>query len=144
MLLETDDPGRFSPGSEMRTDTGMRLVVRSVSPYRDKGLVVGFEGFDDRSAAERLRGSILAVDPSSRRDLAPGEFWSEDLLGLRVVSPTGKTLGTVTGVELGEAQDRLVITTTDHREVQVPFVDALVGDPVGGRLVVDAPPGLFE
>ncbi len=58
----------------------------------------------------------------------------------------GADLGEVVGLELGAAQDRLVVTLTDGREVLVPFVEALVPevDVDGGRVVLDAPAGLLD
>lgn len=98
-LPETDDPARFTPGSTFTIDDGTVLVVTSVAPYRDRGLVLGFEGIGDRGAAERLRGMTLSISASDRRSLEPGEFWPEDLVGLAAVSPAGDPLGTVTGVD---------------------------------------------
>ena len=105
--------------------------------------MVGFEGVNDRDAAEELRGTILSVPAASRRELEEGEFWLEDLVGLEAVDPDGILLGTVTSIDFGDAQDRIVVTTAEGREVLVPFVSALVGDPVDGRLEIRDPGGLF-
>jgi 16S rRNA processing protein RimM len=144
VVPDTDDPGRFEVGASLRTTDGVDLVIASVAPYRDRGLILGFEGVGDRGAAERLRGSILTVDPALRRRLDDGEFWPQELIGLEAVSPSGEALGSVTAVDLGAAQDRLVVTTATGDEVLVPFVGDIVGDPAGGRIVIDAPQGLFE
>ena len=50
------------------------------------------------------------------------------------------------GLDVGAAQDRLRIRLTDGVEALVPFVEALVPevDIAGGRVVVDAPPGLLD
>lgn len=118
------------------------MVVVESRPYRDRGLIVRFEGVAGREAAEALRGTELFVD-SSALALDEGEFWPEDLIGLQVVDPSGAPLGEVAGVVPGP-QDRLVVATPDGRRVEVPFVADLVGDPEDGRIVVDAPPGLFD
>jgi len=52
-------------------------------------------------------------------------------------------LGQVTRVVVGMLQDRLVVTTPSGTEVEVPFVEEIVADPVGGRIVIDPPEGLF-
>ena len=67
----------------------------------------------------------------------------KDLIGLDARSPGGSLLGKVTSVEFGSAQNRLVVTTPDGVEVQVPFVDELVGDPEDGSLEIRDPGGLF-
>lgn len=142
-LPSTDDPDRFAVGSPLVTDRGLDLVIRASRPYRDRGLILAFEGIKDRNAAEELRGSLLTIALDDRRELGEDEFWTEDLVGLEVVDPDGMRLGEVVAVDLGAAQDRLVVRTDEGDDVLVPFVDEIVSDPVDGRLVVDAPAGLF-
>ena len=75
------------------------------------------------------------------------EGWYEhDLVDLAVVDPSGATLGTVTGLVVGTAQDLLEVRLTGGRDVLVPFVEAIVTevDTEAGRVVVDAPAGLFD
>ncbi len=143
MLPDSDDPARFAVGSNFLTETGADLVIAAVRPYRDKGLIVRFEGVRRRWQAETLRGRLLTVGFVDRRDLDVGEFWPDELAGLEAVTPEGTVLGTVDRLEFGPAQNRLVVVTAAGAEVQVPFVSALVGDPVDGRIVIDAPEGLF-
>jgi 16S rRNA processing protein RimM len=145
LVPESDAPDRFASGSRFVTDEDppRTLVVESSYPYRDRGLVVAFEGVSNRHQAEALRGVSLTIGVEERRSLEPGEFWPDDLVGLDAVDPAGASLGTVTDVEIA-GQDRLVVTTPDGRRVLVPFVADLVGDPAEGRIVIDAPPGLFD
>jgi 16S rRNA processing protein RimM len=131
-------------GAELLTDRGRSLVVRSASRYRDRGLIVGFEGVDDRDQAEALLGSMVTIAASSRRPLDDGEYWPDDLVGLAAVSPDGSTLGVVIAVDFGAGQDRLVVSTPAGAEVLVPFVDGLVGEPAGGRIEIRDPGGLFR
>ena len=58
----------------------------------------------------------------------------------------GNPFGEVTGLRTGVAQDQLVLRLTGGTEALVPFVEAIVPvvDVEGGRVVVDAPPGLLE
>lgn len=73
-------------------------------------------------------------------------FYEEELVGLAVTDPGGEPLGVVSGLNVGTAQDLLQVALTDGRTALVPFVTALVPvvDVVGGRVVVDAPPGLLD
>jgi len=58
---------------------------------------------------------------------------------------TARVGGTVTDLEPGVAQDRLVVTTPEGDDVAVPFVAALVPaiDPEAGTVTLDPPGGLF-
>lgn len=143
VLPDTDDLDRFAVGSSFVTDTGRTLVIASVKPYRDKGLLLHFEGVRSRIEAENLRGILLTVDADTRRDLEEDEFWPDDLTGLDAVAPDGSVLGIVDRIEFGPGQDRLVVKTPLGVEVEVPFVSAIVGDPANGQIVIDAPEGLF-
>jgi 16S rRNA processing protein RimM len=152
--LHTDEPERrLAVGTvidtEATTGTGVprALTVRSTRVHNGVWLVA-FEEVPDRTGAESLRGTRLVVDAA---DVLPGNdeedvFTEEQLRGLTVVDPAGTVLGSVGGLELGAAQDRLVILLPDGREAQVPFVTALVPevDLEAGRVVVDAPPGLLD
>jgi len=138
------EPSWFAPGAELGLDRGGTLRVAKARPHRDRGLVVAFEGVSDRAAAEALRGAVLTAAASARDGLEPGAWWPEDLVGLRAVGPDGEVLGEVTGVIVGDAQDRLEITTPAGRTVEIPFVDELVDDPAGDRIVLRPPEGLFD
>jgi len=152
--LHTDEPGRrLAVGTVIDTEatsgTGVprALTVRSTRVHNGVWLV-GFEEIPDRTGAESLRGTRLVVDAADVLPAADEDdvFTEEQLRGLAVVDPAGTVLGEVGGLELGAAQDRLVILLPDGREAQVPFVAALVPevDLEAGRVVVDAPPGLLD
>ena len=143
VVLETDDRSRFAPGSRLVSTEGTEFVVAGAHPYRDRGLVVAFEGVSDRTTAETLRGTVLWGDAADRRSLEPGEFWPDDLTGLVAVAPDGGVLGTVSGIDFGVGQDRLVVITPTGSTVLVPFVSALVGDPQDGKIEIRDPGGLF-
>ena len=60
------------------------------------------------------------------------------------IDGAGRHIGTVTGVVLGESQDRLVLRTDAGTSFEVPFVEPIVGEvhPSLGHVVVDPPEGL--
>lgn len=147
--VRTDDPdARFAVGSVLLTDpeTAGPLTVRSSRKHSGR-LIVRFAGVKDRDAAEELRGTQLLVDSADIAPLDdPDEFHDHQLIGLTVLTIDGETVGTVADV-LHHAQDILVVDAPDGGdEVLVPFVAALVPevDVVGGRLVIDPPPGLLD
>ena len=146
LVADTDHPGRFKPGAVFHASGSppRELVLRAVRRHHG-ALLASFEGVEDRNEAERLQGVVLTIDKEERRSLTEGEFWPDDLEGLAALSHDGRKIGTVTGVVLGEAQDRLVITTTDGRDFELPFVDELVGEvhPSGGFVVILPPDGIY-
>lgn len=142
----TDAPDRFVPGAVfgIEGDPDRALEVAAARDHSGR-LVVGFAGYADRTAAEQLRGLVLTIPTDARRPLEDGEYWPEELVGMVGLDPDGNRVGTITGIVLAEAQDRIVLTTDDGRTVEVPFVDELVGEvhPSGGFLVLRLPEGLL-
>lgn len=140
----SDDPDRFEAGSEFLTDDPAtdRVKLTGVQSHKE-GLLVTLDGIADRSAAERLRGVSLLIDPVQRRRLEDDEYWPDDLIGLAVVDTSGGTVGVVAEVIEGVSQDRLRVAAT-HAEFDVPFVADIVTavDIAAGRLVVNLPEGL--
>ena len=151
--VHTDDPeSRFVPGARFATEAAdgsgvpRELVLRSVRVHNGIWLLA-FEGIPDRTGAEGLRGTRLFVDTETVEDEAEEDAWYEDeLVGLAAVDPAGVQLGTVSGLEVGPAQDLLVLTLPGGGTAYVPFVAEIVPevDVEVGRVVIDAPPGLLE
>jgi 16S rRNA processing protein RimM len=142
--VRTDAPElRFAVGAVLRSERGPMTVETAV--WHSGRLLVRFAGVADRTAAEDLHGLELRIGVDERGEAGADAWWDEELIGLTVLAPDGEPLGVVADV-VHSAQELLAITTTDGREVLVPFVASLVPrvDVAGGRLVVDAPAGLFD
>ena len=60
-----------------------------------RGLVAKFLGTDDRSAAEKFKGLLVAVPRSSLPKNSEDEYYWSDLIGLQVVNLAGESLGVV-------------------------------------------------
>ena len=154
--IRTDDPdARFAPGAALLTDPPERgpLVVAGVR-WQNGRLMVAFEGVPDRTAAERLRETLLQVDA---RTLAPpedeDEFHDHVLRGMTADLVDGSRLGEVVDVLHLPHGDVLVVRRTDcdpgpagPPEVLVPFVRAMVPvvDVAHRRLEIDPPAGLLD
>ena len=139
----SDDPTRFTAGSVLERASGAALVVERSRPHRAR-LLVKFEGVDDRSAAEGLRGPLF-VRPSDLRELEEEQWWEHELVGLVAVDVAGTALGRVSEVMPGTAQDVLVVDSSSGERL-VPMVAAFIRavDPSAGIIVLDPPEGLFE
>src|SRR5690554_6045460 len=88
-----------------------------------KGIVARFPDVEDRDAAEALRGCEVYVPRSVLPPPAAGEFYWVDLEGLRVQTPEGVGLGTVSHMFATGANDVVVVNDgPDGRERMIPFV----------------------
>ncbi|HEX4489788.1 MAG TPA: ribosome maturation factor RimM [Acidimicrobiia bacterium] len=125
---------RFQPGSVLYITDEARTIA-TARRHQNRWLV-RFDGVDDRTAAEALRGALVTGDPLDASD--DGVLWVHELVGARVTDRAGTDLGTVTAVEANPAHDLLV---TDGG-VLIPIV--FVVEQAAGRVVVDLPDGLLE
>ena len=134
VVLTSDRLERVAPGSELYADD--RLVVVATSrPHRDRWLI-RFEGVDDRSGAEQLRGAVLTGEPLERPN-DDHRLWVGDVIGAEVRDRAGKVLGNVVAIETNPAHDLIVLD--DGTLVPAVFVV----DHTDG-LVVDLPAGLLD
>jgi 16S rRNA processing protein RimM len=147
--VRTDEPDRrLAPGTQLATSPAAAgpLTIEELRAHSGR-VLARFAGIPDRTAAEKLRGVYLEVeiDPAERPS-DPEEFYDHQLVGLAAVDPQGADLGEVTELVHLPGQDLLAVRTPDGREVLVPFVAAIVPavDVDAGRVVVDAPGGLFD
>lgn len=133
---------RFAAGAVVTT-AGRQLTVIGHS-WLNGVLLVSFDTFTDRTSAESLRGAELWAEGIAE-PTAADEFADLTLIGLDVVDPDGRALGTLVAVQHNPAQDLLVVRTPTGDRL-VPFVEALVPevDLANGRVVVNPIPGLLS
>jgi 16S rRNA processing protein RimM len=101
-----------------------------------KGAVARFEGVDDRTAAEALRGSLVEIDRAALPPLEDGEYYHADLIGLPCADRDGRVLGSVVAVENFGAGDLLEVAGEDGRRSLIPFEPG-IADLEDGRIVLD-------
>jgi 16S rRNA processing protein RimM len=146
--VRTDDPeGRLAPGATLRTDPAAAGPLTIADGRVHSGrLLLTFEGYADRTAAERLRGVLLVadVDPGERPE-DPDEYFDHQLVGLAVRTVAGEEVGTLHEVLHLPGQDVLAVRRPGGEEVLVPFVRQIVPevDLEAGSVLVDPPPGLL-
>jgi 16S rRNA processing protein RimM len=147
--VRTDDPDtRFAVGSVLVTDpadAGPLTVERA--RWHSGKLVLGFAGYSDRTAVERLRGVRLVIDSDDLEPLDdPDEFHDHELVGLAVVTTDGTKVGTVSEIIHGPAGELLAVKRLAGGEALIPFFRDIVPtvDVPGGTVVIDPPDGLLE
>jgi 16S rRNA processing protein RimM len=101
-----------------------------------KGAVARFEGVDDRTAAEGLRGSLVEVDRAALPPLDDGEYYHADLVGTLCVDGQGNALGAVVAVENFGAGDLLEIEGEGGKRSLIPFKPG-IADLADGRFILD-------
>lgn len=143
VLVFSDNPDRFEPGSSMFLENGREVRVRASRPNGGR-MLVAFEGVDDRNAAEALRGLTLVVPRSFLPELPEGEYWPHQLEGCVVVTESGRKLGAISDVVANRANDLWVVVDEAGAEIMVPAIREVIVDVdiEAGRVLVRDIPGL--
>jgi 16S rRNA processing protein RimM len=115
---------------------GGTLTLKSLRPHKG-GAIARFAEITDRNAAEALRSTLLTVPRSELPQLADGEYYHSDLIGLPCISTDGTELGTCIAVENFGAGDILEIEKPDRKRFMVPMNAKAVPE-WGRHIVVDA------
>lgn len=142
VIVISDDPHRFEPGSTLQHGDGRVLKVASSRAHADRFLV-RFDGIESREQAMGLRGALY-IEEGEARTLEDDEFWHDDLVGCSVIVG-GDAVGTVTGVLSGPVQDLLQVDTQKGPRL-VPLVKEIVTavDPASKQVTLDPPEGLLD
>lgn len=114
------------------------LTLQKIRSDNKGGAIARFAGIDNRTAAEKLRGTTLSV---SRNDLPPledGEFYHSDLIGLAVVTDSGEPVGEVRAIENFGATDIVEIEKPDGKSFMIPLTEQAVPEWNAERLVMSA------
>ncbi|MCB5424265.1 16S rRNA processing protein RimM [Altererythrobacter sp. CC-YST694] len=114
------------------------LTLKKMRDDGKGGAIARFAEIADRTAAERLRGTLLTVPRSALPPLEEGEYYHADLLGLPAISDEGVPLGVVVAVENYGAGDVIEIEKPDGKKFMVPMNEAAVPEWSEARLVVAA------
>ncbi len=143
----TADPEAIAAYGRLTGADGRQFVIERVRHLKGGAVVASIAGVRDRGAAEALHGAELYVARDQLPEADEDEWYYEDLIGLKAVSPEGHDIGEVLSVQNFGAGDLLEIRSPDARQtVLVPFTSAVVPlvDMKNARLVVDLPEEVDE
>ena len=131
----TDFDDRFETGASMLLEGAEREVEWSRPGH--PGLVVKFRGIDNRTIADLFRGRYLEIPETSARPLAEGRFYHHQVVGLTVLTSSGKKLGVIAEILERPANDVWVSRDGTVEHLIPATKDAVVQvDVDAGRVVV--------
>jgi 16S rRNA processing protein RimM len=143
--VRTDEPDRrFAVGSTVLTDSHGDLKIISGRVHNGI-LLLGFDGFNDRNAIEKLRNTLLYADVDiNETSEVTDEYHVLQLIGCQVVLDSGEVFGEVTDVINLPGQDLLAIKTIEGEQL-IPFVHQLVPMvDIKNKKITVIPPSLME
>ena len=119
--------------------------LRSIQRHGDH-LRIHLDGCDDRARAEAYRGEELQIRLDDAPPLPEGRYYHWEILGLRVVSEQGETVGRIRQILETGANDVYVVDLDGGDEILLPAITSVVHsvDLEQGVMNVRLLPGLVE
>lgn len=144
----TDDRNRFKKLKTVILDTekGQKpLTIEHVKFFKNM-VILKFKGIDTINDVEMWRQKDLLITRDQAVKLEPDENFIVDLIGLRVVTDDGKTLGVMTDVLQTGANDVYCVKTESGKEVLLPAIkDCILNvDLTRGEMLVHVLDGLLD
>jgi len=119
----------------------------SVEDVKDAGgkIIIKFKHFESSRDSQVLLDRNVYVDEKDTVSLPENHFYIHDLIGSEVTVEK-KTIGTVTDVIKGKANDVLVISTGEDEEKLIPFVLNFIEkfDAAKKKLILNIPKDFLE
>ncbi len=146
--VETDFPEeRFRAGAQLfvnRSGQVEPIVLTEVRFQRGRP-IVRIGGVERLEEAEPLSGLELRIPADRLVPLPAGSFYVHDLVGCRVETADGRSVGNVVAVEGASGSNRLVVTS-GQGEVLIPLASEICTsiDPASRRIVIAPPEGLLD
>jgi 16S rRNA processing protein RimM len=144
--LYTDFPERLRPKTKVYLgEKHIPITLRSARVHNE-GMLLGFAGIDTPEEAGRHRNQVLYTSSKTLPELAEGEYFFHQLIGLNVVDEDGHILGVLNEILETGANDVYVVTEAEGGEILLPAIPdvILVVDLDAKTMKVHLLPGLVD
>ncbi len=143
-----EDPKALEQYGPLYTsDTGSDQISIKLKNIVGKNWLAEIDGIDDKTKADALNGTELWLERNKLPEPEDGEFYIEDLAGLKAEDKEGNKIGTVTSVQNFGAGDLLEIKPQEGGEsFFLIFTKENVTDVniEAGTITVNLPPEIKE
>lgn len=143
----SDNPRRYRRGSSIFIEKEEDyFLITSAREADNDVLIVKFKGVDDRTHAEKLRGSLLQVEEEQVPPLPEGEYYGFQLLGMEVFEDNGDRLGVLSDFVDSGANNVYQIDCENGDLLLLPAIDPVIRsvDVKNKKMIVHLLPGLKE
>lgn len=120
----TDDAGRFRKLKNVWMDDGKRRLELKITGVKffKQYVIAKFEGYDSIEAVEVFKGAKLLVERKNAVKLQKDEYFIADLVGMKVVTEDGESLGRVKDVLQTGANDVYIVEMPGKKDVLLPAI----------------------
>ncbi len=131
-------------GDLFTAETGEKTLKIKLKNATAKHWLAEIDGINDRTEAEKLRGTNLFIHKNSLPEPDEGEFYINDIIGLPCISQDGESIGKIIAFQNFGAGDLLDIQPENGESFYLPMTDDTILDIQEDQIIVVIPEGLRE
>lgn len=125
----SDFAERFEVGNELffknAQGEDVTLLIKS-SRMQNEIHLLGFDGFDSIDAVLPLKNTTLYIKNAQLTELSEHEFYYHEIIGCKVTTTCGQTLGEVESILSPGANDVWIVKTPEGKEHLIPYIADVV------------------
>ena len=139
----TDFPERFAPGNQVYLDS-RPFEIENCRPHKQH-LLLKLGTIDSVESAEKLRGHDLTIPASELYTLPQGQYYTFQLIRLKVVTTRGETIGHIKDIMTTASNDVYIVEGV-RGEILIPAIEDVVKsiNLEKGVIVIEAIEGLLD
>ncbi|MBN2240484.1 MAG: 16S rRNA processing protein RimM [Dehalococcoidales bacterium] len=141
--VETDFPERFSPSSRVYLDR-RPVTIESVNWHKGRA-IVKIEGLDDDRDTGPFIGKLVEIHHTQLHELPEGEYYHFELVGLKVKTTSGDSIGELKEVMTMSSAD-IYVVQGGNGDILLPATDEVVKsvDTENGVMIIEVLDGLLD
>lgn len=131
VISKTDFPEeRYKAGNKLylflpKSTEPLELTVQNHRTHKNFDLLT-FEGYEDINLVEKFRDGILKVPESQLTELEEDEYYFHEIIGCRVLLPSGEEIGKISEILTPGANDVWVVKSESGQEILIPYIEDVV------------------
>lgn len=119
---------RFKSGAQLVIEKGQQQIpvtVESARPHKGMELVK-FVGIDNINDVQKYRDCFLSVSEAQQDELADGQYYYHQIIGLTVETQEGRQLGTIKEILSPGANDVWVVDRPGKDDLLLPVIKDVI------------------
>lgn len=144
MEILTDFPNRFASLQKVYLGDDAKPFSVERAHLHGKYVLLKLKGVDSTEDADKLRDQLVQVARTDAVQLPKGQHFIHELVGLRVITTKGETLGVIEEILDTRANDVYVVRN-ETREILIPATEEIVKEisVERGEMIVEMMEGLL-
>jgi 16S rRNA processing protein RimM len=133
-----------APSEEGKHESQYKNFSVKKTRAHKKGFIVKSDEINDRNESDLYRGAVFYIKQTYLESKQGEEVYLKEILGFEVLD-NGNSIGTVTSFSSNNAQDLLVVESS-NQSVEIPFVKAFIVkiDWENKKIQMNLPEGLID